>query len=71
MPDVVTNSNATKIINIRQLFKGISTEELIPITVTHDETHCHVSGWISNANFAAKRMVFILFINSKWCIIGR
>lgn len=65
LADVVTQSNATTLNNIRLFYTSSLAKELIEIGQQEEEDRFSLQGFISNVNFSLKRANFIIFINHR------
>ncbi|KAJ3092874.1 DNA mismatch repair protein [Quaeritorhiza haematococci] len=61
--DVHTASTATTVDNIRQIYGASVAKELLEVQFDCLRWEYKMKGHISNANYNAKKMVFLLFIN--------
>jgi DNA mismatch repair protein MLH1 len=50
---------------IRQIHGGTAANELVPLNVKDDRWGFKCDGWVSNANYSAKRTHMLLFINHR------
>lgn len=68
IPEVSTPSNSTTQANIALLYGAQLARELLPVPVTSlpELGVRKIEGWVTNANWNQKRMVFLLFINREF-----
>ncbi|KAL6612689.1 DNA mismatch repair protein MutL [Neocallimastix sp. 'constans'] len=63
--DIYTSSSSTHVDNIRQIYGLQISRELIKIDYTAENHDYKASGYITNANYNTKKMIFLLFINHR------
>ncbi|KAI8824562.1 DNA mismatch repair protein Mlh1 [Fimicolochytrium jonesii] len=63
--DVHTPTAATTLDNIRYVYGATIAKELLELKHANDHYAFDANGYISNANFNTKKMVFLLFINHR------
>ncbi|KAK9659720.1 DNA mismatch repair protein Mlh1, partial [Basidiobolus ranarum] len=63
--DVHTSSTATIVDNIRQIYGNSVASELLELKYKSENLEFDVNGWVSNANYNAKKMTMLLFINHR------
>ncbi|CAG8656403.1 16383_t:CDS:10, partial [Acaulospora morrowiae] len=62
--DINSLSTASKLENIRQIY-GSTASELLELDKHFHKLDFKVQGYISNANYNLKKMIFLLFINNR------
>ena len=63
--DINTAASATALDNIRALYGSALAKELLPVSGASEAHHMRVSGFVSNLNYAVKRLTLILFVNGR------
>ncbi|ORY04078.1 MutL-like protein 1, colon cancer, nonpolyposis type 2 [Basidiobolus meristosporus CBS 931.73] len=63
--DVHTSSTASVVDNIRQIYGNSVASDLLELKYKSDNLEFEVDGWVSNANYNAKKMTMLLFINHR------
>ncbi|KAK2746354.1 DNA mismatch repair protein [Myotisia sp. PD_48] len=60
-----TSTNASTVDRIRQLHGSAVANELVSFEIDDKKWGCRTSGWVTTANFHAKRTTLLLFINHR------
>ncbi len=63
--DVRTLSKSSKTDNIKSIYGASVARELLEVAVREDKLGFTLNGYISNANFSVKKLIFLLFINNR------
>ncbi|CAG8519047.1 7645_t:CDS:10 [Paraglomus brasilianum] len=63
--DVSTLANASTLDNIRQIYGSSTASELLELKKDVEGLDLKVKGYVSNANYNVKKIVFLLFINHR------
>lgn len=65
LADVRTMPKSSKLENIKTIHGATVAKELLEVELLDEKLNFKMNGYISNANYSVKKLVFLLFINNR------